>query len=533
LVFLLLAITSFTYYGAQEVQAANASAKRAPFLASPLLSEPYWTFNTTKQVAAVAVSADGGTIVTGTILGGVFVFDRQSNATLWTYNSSNALSRSVAVSANGGTIVVGDTYGIDTTFAIRVFSRDSNTTLWTYKGVGYINSVAISADGDTIAVGHTDGLIRVFGRQSNTTLWTYDTSDFVETVAVSADGNTIVEGGQDSTIRVFSRQNNATLWTYYTGYDSVVVAIVGVAVSSDGNTIVTGAVDGVIRVFSRGSNTTLWTYNAGGYGKLVYGVAASSNGSTIAAGGLDQHLRVFGRNSNATLIDHNTGGNIYRTVATSSDGSIIASANSAGVNSKAFLYSKNHGQLWNYTVGKNMGDQPNSGPDVAVSVDGTLAAYGSDNGKIYVFAYDVAPPVVGSPTVSPSSPIEGQKINVSISVTDNFAVSTVTLYYKFTSSSSWNLTTLILSGAVYKATLGPYVAGENITFYINATDTYSNFACSPSNAPSGYYSIAIGPAEHGGQGLPITFIVLAVGVFGIVAVVGVVLLVVRGKGRKK
>jgi WD40 repeat protein len=306
-----------------------------------------------------------------------------------------------------------------------------------------------------------------------------------------------------------------------------------VAVSSDGNTIVAGAVDGVIRVFSRGSNTTLWTYNTGGYGKIVYGVAVSGNGSTITAGGLDQHLRVFGRNVNTALIDHNTGGDIYRTVAISSDGSIIAGANSAGVNSKAFLYSKSYGQLWNYTVGKNMGDQPESGPDVAVSGDGTLAAYGSNNGKIYVFAHDVVPPVLGSPIVSPLSPIEGQKINVSISVTDNFAVSMVTLYYKFSSGSSWNLTTMIMSGSTYKATLGPYLAGENITFYVNATDTYSNSACSPSNAPSGYYSTAIGPAEHGGQGLPITFIVLAVGVVGIVAVVGVVLLLVRGKGRKK
>jgi WD40 repeat protein len=306
--------------------------------------------------------------------------------------------------------------------------------------------------------------------------------------------------------------------------------VYGVAVSTDGNTIVAGSTDNIIRAFGRSSNATLWNYTTG---NDVYGVAVSRDGTTIAAGSNDNHFRVFARSSNTTLIDCDTGYDMSRSAAVSSDGSAIVCGNIGGVNGKVFFFNRTLGQIWNYTVGESIGSVAgSSGPSAAISADGSLSAFagaGAD-GTVFVFQYDIVPPSLGSPSVLPSSPVTGQKINISISVTDNLGVSAVTLYYKNASVVSWNSTAMSLEGAVYKASIGPYSAAMNVSYYINATDTSGNFVCSPLNAPTGYYTIVVGQASTTGGGLDITTIAIIAGVT--VAVVAVLAYVLTRRGKK-
>jgi WD40 repeat protein len=512
---LILTVMTFSICCAQGIQATPPST-HPQMLIPPPPSTPYWTYKTGASVRTVAISTDGKMVVAGSNDKYIYVFGRSSNTTLWTYKTDNVI-RSVAVSDNGSTIVAGS--WDDKVYA---FDRSSNTTLWTYKTGAYLDFVAISADGNTIVAGSEDHSIYVFGRSSNTTLWTYKTGDWVGGVAVSADGNTIVAGSEDDSFYVFGRSSNTTLWTYKTSY-----RVYGAAVSSDGNTIVAGDAGGAnthIYVFGRSSNTTLWTYKTA---SDVYGVTVSRDGTTIAAGSWDRYLRVFGRSSNTTLIEYNTGQRINRATAISSDGSTIACGDDDWIdaNSQVFLFSKTAGLLWDYTTGTGIGGAPQeSASAAAISSDGSLSAYGGNDGTVFVFQYDMVPPVLGSPSVSPSSPVGGQNVNVSVSATDNVGVSTVTVYYRDASAGSWSSAVMSPAGSVYTARIGPFASGVTIYYYVTAVDTSGNIVNSPVDAPVGYHTFAVGSAP----GIQWTSVLIGAALGAVIAIV-VCFVLLRGK----
>jgi hypothetical protein len=433
------------------------------------------------------VSADGNTIVAvGRYDAEIHVFGKYSSTPILNYTSGGG-KMSLAVSANGNTTVVGTSSG-----SVQVFNRTSSTAEWEINlyPAGAVDCVAISADGSTIVAAGENGLVFAFDRHSSIPLWKYNESayshSFCQTfsVAVSENGSTIVagfEGSPSHDVCVFGRSSNATIWTYKKATAWVV------AVSDDGNTIAAG-IDRNVTVFARQSNATQWTYGTGG---SVQSVAVSSDGTTIAEGGADKFIRVFNRSSSTPVSMNNTGGTLTHAVAVSSDGAFIA-CGTTNLN-RTYLYQKTPGQpIWNYTVGKGVGTLPWWGLAVAISGDGSVAAYGSDDNKLYVLLYDAVPPVIGSPGISPSSPVGHQKINVSVTVTDNFEVSSVRLYYRNASSNPWNSVAMSSTGAAYNATMGLFQAGANVEYYINATDTSANFACSPTNAPTNCHTITVG-----------------------------------------
>jgi WD40 repeat protein len=470
-------------------------------------------------VLAVSVSEDGATIVAGFGDGKINVYGRQSNTSIWGYNTGIGVL-SIGVSANGSTIVAGGSDG-----KIHVFGRQSNATIWNYNTGAIVLSVGVSADGSTIVAGGNDGRIRVFGRQSNATIWTYNTANVVESVAVSADGNTIVGGGDDYGIHVFGRQSNKTIWNFITpGF----YLVRSVSVSADGDTIAAGAQDGYLRVFGRNTNTTLWYYKTTG---IVWGVTVSRDGTTVAAGGSDGFLKVFAHASNATLLNFNTGGFITNVVAMSSDGSTISCGNQMLVGSRASLFSKTLGLLWDYSL-------PNAvasayGPNAAISGDGTLIAFGGSDGKLYVFQYDWVAPVLGTPSIAPPSPVGGQSVTISVSATDNLAVSAVTLYYWNAAAGSWSSVAMTLAGAVYKATVGPFSSGDNVGYYISATDTSGNIASSPADAPLSYHTFTVASSSPGAP-VSESMINVLIGVgLGAVIVMVASLVMTRGKKSRK
>jgi len=519
--FLVLAVILFGLASIQNPQVRQPLSPPRSLLIPPPPSAPYWSYKTGGDVQAVAVSQDGGTVVAGSYNGKIYLFGRQDNTTLWTYKFALGAIDGVAVSDNGSTIVAGGSDGY-----IRAFGRESNTTIWAYKASASINSVAISADGNTIVAGGDNHYVYVFGRQNNATIWNYNTTFRVRSVAVSADGSTIVSGDEHywpfpsyGYVRVFGRQTNTTLWTYKAGI------IEGVAVSANGSTIVAGSDDFIFYVFGRQSNTTIWTYKTS---NPAEGVDVSADGNTIAAGSRDGNLTVFARASNATLINYETNSLLYNTVAVSSDGSTIACGGwgsaTYSLYPRAWLFSKNLGLLWNYNVAGNISDSI-WGPAVGISGDGTLIAYGSDNGKIFAFQYDYTPPVLGLPSASPLSPVGGQSIDISISVTDNVGVKLVNLNYKTSDSGYWSSAQMVLSGDIYTATIGPFTSGANVTYYISASDSSDNVASSPN------YAITIG------QGIePVLIIIAVISVVAIVVILSIVILMRRarsaGQGRK-
>jgi hypothetical protein len=56
---------------------------------------------------------------------------------------------------------------------------------------------------------------------------------------------------------------------------------------------------------------------------------------------------------------------------------------------------------------------------------------------------------------------------------------------------------MTLAGAVYKATVGPFSSGDNVGYYISATDTSGNTASLPADAPLSYYTFTAGASSEG------------------------------------
>ncbi len=238
------------------------------------------------QGSAVAISADGGTILTkGTTdnehTGVAWCFVRQTDST-WTQQGAMIPSPggtgtsifSMALSADGNTAVFG-AYGNSTTDVAKggawIVTRNGNT--WLKQGRTLIGtdavgnayqgiSVAISSDGNTvISGGYTDnggiGAGWVFVRNGN--VWTQQGSKLTGTgnignsfmgrcVALSADGNTAVLGGYydnngKGAAWVFTRNGNT-----FTQYGDKLPGIgtnpqylgTTIAISADGKTFVTG-----------------------------------------------------------------------------------------------------------------------------------------------------------------------------------------------------------------------------------------------------------------------------------------------------
>jgi hypothetical protein len=140
---------------------------------------------------------------------------------------------------------------------------------------------------------------------------------------------------------------------------------------------------------------------------------------------------------------------------------------------------------------------------------------------------------LGIPVVSPASPVQGQRINISIAVTDNVMVGSVSVYCKTNTSSSWTTFSATQTGAVYETSIGSYGAGVNVTYYLNATDAWGgNIALSPRNAPTSYYSFVVGQATSpsgGGSNPTVIVVISVVAIVALVLVIAVVLLVRRGK----
>lgn len=204
------------------------------------------------QGTSVAVSADGNTAVVGATrdngsIGAAWVFVR--NGTVWSQQGAKLVGSgatgttvyqggAVAISADGNTVVVGG-YG-DNNYqgAVWVFTR--NRTTWSQQGAKLVGtgasgfcwkgtSVAISADGNTILVGGPydntyAGAVWVFVR--NAGVWTQQGNKLVgsqgvsgfqgASVALSADGNTALVGGSGDNggigaAWVFTR--SGTTWT--------------------------------------------------------------------------------------------------------------------------------------------------------------------------------------------------------------------------------------------------------------------------------------------------------------------------------
>ncbi|WP_448620101.1 NB-ARC domain-containing protein [Geodermatophilus sp. URMC 65] len=319
-------------------------------------------------VAGVAVSADGGTAVSGGRDGTVRVWDLRGRAAPRVLTGHDASVAGVAVSADGATAVSG---GFDGT--VRVWDLRGRAAPGVLAGHdGPVVAVAVSADGGTAVSGGRDGTLRVWdlrGRAAPRVLTGHDAS--VAGVAVSADGTTAVSGGHDGTVRVWELRDPADP-RVLAGHDGPVVAV---AVSADGGTAVSGGRDGTLRVWDLrdGADPQVLT----GHDASVAGVAVSADGTTAVSGGHDRTVRVWELRDPAdprVLAGHD---GLVAGVAVSADGTTAVSGGRDGTLRVWDLRGRAAPRVLTGHSARVKG--------VAVSADGTTAVSGGFDGTVLVW----------------------------------------------------------------------------------------------------------------------------------------------------
>ena len=301
------------------------------------------------QGSAVALSADGNTLITGAPndnsgAGAAWVFTRSRG--VWTQQTeliaNDAVGNAqqgiaVALSADGSTAIVGGVGDNNNAGAAWIFTQSGG--VWTQQGSKLVGSgavndahgafqgsaVALSADGNTAIVGDNDGFgaAWVFARSDG--VWTQQSTKLTGSgtaggpfgieqgyaVALSADGGTAIVGGpHDDTkvgaVWIFTQSGG--VWTQHgtklvgTGAGGAAEQGWSVALSGDGNTLLVGGPNdssgaGAAWVFTQSGG--VWTQQAKLLGATAlgpsdegYAVALSGDGNTALVGGIGDNSGV-------------------------------------------------------------------------------------------------------------------------------------------------------------------------------------------------------------------------------------------------
>ncbi|MFM6815917.1 MAG: trypsin-like peptidase domain-containing protein [Dolichospermum sp.] len=192
--------------------------------------------------------------------------------------------RSVAISADGRTLVSGsmnktmNIWNLETGELIRTLSGHSSS----------FDSVAISPDGKTLASGSFDKTIKIWNLGTGQLIRTLSGHSYsVQSVAISADGQTLVSGSGDETIKIWNLGTGELIRTL-SGHSK---SVNSVAWSPDGRTLASGSGDNTIKIWDGRTGNLLGTLS--GHSYSVSSVAWSPGGRTLASGSWDNTIKIW------------------------------------------------------------------------------------------------------------------------------------------------------------------------------------------------------------------------------------------------
>jgi WD40 repeat protein/sterol desaturase/sphingolipid hydroxylase (fatty acid hydroxylase superfamily) len=271
-------------------------------------------------VLAVAISADGSRLVSGSEDGTVKVWDAVTARELLVLKGHTRAVRGVALSADGRTIVTGSWDG-----TVRLWDARTGREKRTLKGhTGQILGVAVSGDGRTVVSASVDFTAKVWDAATGETRATLGgPAGAVLGVAISGDGGTVISANGE-TVKVWDARGGQELRTLE-GHRDLVYSV---ALSADGTRIVSGSMDGTVKVWDADTGKERLTFAA--HKGSVYGVALSPDGNRIITGGEDQVVRVWDAETGQpglTLAGHAAA---VTSVAVSADGQRVVSGSRDG-----------------------------------------------------------------------------------------------------------------------------------------------------------------------------------------------------------
>ncbi len=270
-------------------------------------------------VLSVAVSGDGGYIVSGSLDGTVRIWDAATGKELRKLRGGPERVYSVAVSHDGQRIAAGLGDG-----AIRIWHLESGVEEATLQGhTDATLALAFDREDKRLVSGSYDGTMRLWDMTKKREMAAVSDRP-VYSLSLNPDGTQVALSTTDGTAKV---------WDMATAKELIVLRghsgrVASVAYSPDGKRIVSCGIDMAVIVWDGSSGTDLLTLR--GHKGYVYRAVFSPDGTLIASCGADRSIRIWDAASGAeikTLLGHERE---IASVAFSPDGSRVISASYDG-----------------------------------------------------------------------------------------------------------------------------------------------------------------------------------------------------------
>jgi WD40 repeat protein len=225
----------------------------------------------------------------------------------------------VAFTADGKQVVTGS---FDKT--LKVWDAASGKELKTFGGPkGHQNlvlSLSLSPDGSLLASGGSDNTAKIWDFPTGRHLREFACATAVNAIALSPDGTKLASVGQDGSATVFNAANGKELFSL-TGHTG---AVTGVCFSANGQALASCGADKTLRFWNPANGQPVAV--VGAHAGTVNALALSPNNNAVYTAGADGMLKFWALPpvpSRALAAPH---GDAVTAVALSADGSLLVSA---------------------------------------------------------------------------------------------------------------------------------------------------------------------------------------------------------------
>ncbi|MEY3401265.1 MAG: hypothetical protein RLZZ86_880 [Cyanobacteriota bacterium] len=301
------------------------------------------------SVQAVAVTADGTRVISGSLDNTVKVWNLETGEEQFTLTGNSSWVRAVAVTADGTRVISGSN---DKTLKVwnletgeePLTSNDKTLKVWnletgeeplTLTGHGgTVQAVAVTADGTRVISGSWDNTVKVWNLETGEEQFTLTGhSDRVQAVAVTADGTRVISGSNDKTLKVWNLETGEEQFTL-TGHSDRVLAV---AVTADGTRVIFGSDDNTVKVWNLETGEKPLTLT---HGDRVLAVAVTADGTRVISGSWDKTLKVWNLETEEEIATF-SGDSSFYSCAVAPDGLKIIAGDKSGM--VHFLKLENHG----------------------------------------------------------------------------------------------------------------------------------------------------------------------------------------------
>lgn len=328
-----------------------------------------WRYQAGSGVAAVAISADGETVMAGTLGKTVLCLDGAGRPR-WQTKVGNQAWR-VELSAEGQTAVVGtgSTRPWDMSGrGLYSFAADGSLR-WQIELKASVWGLALATDGQTVAVGTSGKQLLLFDGRGNP-LWKENIpglgwSGWVFGTALSSKGELVAAASGDKQVRLLDRTGHL-LAAHRTGGDVYIVTV-----SADGQWVATGDTQGYVYWLDH-QGRLLWQERLS---DKIWAVVLSANGERllVEAGDKEKHLHVYDRGGRLLWRRHVEGR--INSLALSANGQhIVSGTRDGGIH----IFDEAGEILYKTQADKLI-------REVAISATGEHVVAGSEDGFVYGF----------------------------------------------------------------------------------------------------------------------------------------------------